>query len=57
MSTHEVAKCLFKRGWADHKEWQRALKAYASMKPSEQHQVEQLGSRYQSPTQPYRVNY
>lgn len=46
MALGEIARCLYKRGWADHFEYKQALNALGRLSPDEQAKVETIGTLY-----------
>lgn len=46
MSIGEIARCLYKKNWADNTEYEKALNAYKRLSASDQHKVEAMGARY-----------
>lgn len=46
MTTGECARRLFKKNWADQREYTEALNAYKRMSADKQIEVERIGQQY-----------
>ena len=47
MNLHDIARSIYKRGWADNTQWNKAMNAFNRLTPAEQQKVKNIGQRYQ----------